>query len=193
MIQRCPICGRWIETKEEGLIGRFKRGLTDTVDSCVELGESLAGDKLGSFVGAGVGAYVGFLGGAAEAVFGDKYKFVCPCGCVWSTDSEDEDQTKEFEHEKVIRQIQDHSKELANDGKSHLERFDRDLQLKIAEEEYPVSKACLYDTLAYIRYCGNKTNLALDAINKSIEILDLPDSHATKGVIMGEGRSSMDN
>lgn len=184
MKQRCPNCGRWIETKEEGLIGHFKRGWADTTESFVKIGEKLAGE-LGAEFGELAGLYAAPLGGAKEVIFGDN-KFVCS-SCGFKCGSE------VFEHEQEIRQIQDRSKELANDGKSHLERFDRDIQLKIDEEKYPLYKACLYDTLAYIRYCGNKTNLALDAINKSIDILNLPDSHAAKGVIMGEDGSSMDN
>jgi hypothetical protein len=192
MIQRCPKCGRWIETKKEGLLGRFARGLLNTTDACIEVGESLAGDKLGTVAGV-VGMYAGILGGAAEAVFGDNYKFVCPCGNKWGTDYKEDDQTKEYEHEQEVHMIQERSKDLANKSKSHLDRFDRELQIKVAEEEYPLCKASLYDTLAFIRYKSGKENEALDAINKSLEILDYPDAHATKGVIMGEGRSPFDN
>lgn len=193
MIQRCPNCGRWIKTEAKGFWGRLGRGFDDTIVECAETGASLLGDKLGAFAGGAVGGYLGVLGGAAEAVFGDKFKFVCPCGYEWGTDNEDDDETKEYEHEQDIHLIQERSKDLVLNGKSHLDRFDRDLQLKVAEEEDPLCKASLYDTLAFIRYRANKTNQALDAINKSLEILDSPDSHATKGVIMGEGRSSIDN
>lgn len=74
MIQKCPNCGQWCETDKINAVERFGKGWGDTVDGAAEVGSSIFGKKVGSFLGGAVGGILGYAGGY-EGTYDGGYDF----------------------------------------------------------------------------------------------------------------------
>lgn len=203
MIQKCPKCGQWCEAEKDGFLARADRGYTNALYSGYKITDKLFGDTLGvkskAVVGGAASGATGlpYLNALKESFLGDAYKFQCPeCGNEWGSDDEEEDQTAEYEyeqqHEQDVRDLREQSLHLTNYSDDEVSRFEERLWSVITDDDTDGYKASAYDYLAYVKYRNGDKNGALDAINKSIQLYDSPDAHATKGVIMEEGRTAFD-
>jgi hypothetical protein len=210
MRQRCPKCGQWCEAEKDGFFKKLGRGYVKSIDSGHQFGSNIGqlfgkkGKKMGGSIMSVVSATTEApLEAATESIWGSDYKFQCSeCGYEWEAD-DGEDQTKEYEEEQAeyeyeqqhaqdVIDLREQSLQLTSYSTDEVSRFEERLWSVITDDDPDGYRAPAYNYLAYVRYRNGDTNGALDAINKSIQLCDSPDAHATKGVIMGEGRNAFD-
>lgn len=203
MIQKCPNCGQWCETDKKNAFERFGKGWSDIVDGAAEVGSSIFGEKVGSFLGGAAGGILGYAGGLSEAALGDKFQFECTnCGHTWSTDYESEDQTDEYQTEQrtlsEVAELVIATAELKNSSKSeihnHIKRLQSMLTIDVIDENQGF-KSSIYDALAYSYYelLGNPEP-AFDNIKKSLKLLpDDPTSCAIAGMLRGINDAPQEN
>ena len=216
MMQCCPKCGRWLETKRKGFLERGVRKIKETLEleKSKVLGQ-ISGDELDKIVrksDANTGAYLGYIGlinapidVPLEAIAGKRYRFVCPCGNKWGTDDDSDDRTNGFrewqakeerkkEYNQQIHSFQEllveslGSKKPINVGTVNEMRT---LLQDIREDELLVFERSLLDCLAVTYYTLGDTAKATEAIDDSLVLFNDDDnSHIIKGMIAGEGTNA---
>lgn len=187
MKRKCPKCGQWCDENKSERMSEF-----------IFTTERVIGGSLGNM-----------MSDIAKSTIGPVYKFQCPkCGNKFGSNYESDDQTFEYEleqleseennsqqeHKQEIISLRDQSLQLSSYSSHEAEEFEEQLASELSEEDDDECIACLYNVMAYIKHKSGDKIGALDAINKSIQYLDAPDAHATKGVIMamGENRTAFD-
>lgn len=202
MIQRCKNCGNWVEAEERDAFDRAVNPVDEAFESEGGLMENIGGwfgfKGLGRAIDRAARLPYDIARGAADSVFGDKYHFSCPnCGEEWSTDNDREDETWEYEEEQrqinLVRNYRDKSITLVNAPENEKIRFVEELSTSLPSVSMEGVRATLFDTLAFSQFklLGN-VNEALNAIAESLKLIDDPNTHALRGVIMGEGRTPAD-
>lgn len=198
MIQRCKNCGEWVKAEERNTINRALNPINEAFES-----EGGAMEKVGDLFGLkGLGRAMDrasrlpldVVKGTTDAVFGDKYHFECQnCGEKWSTDNELDDETEEYEKVLVIKKFVDRSMTLSNASEDEKIKFVNELLAFLPSVSGNDLRAILFDTLAFSQFklLGN-VNEALNAISESLKLYDNPNTHALRGVILGEGRTPND-
>ena len=89
MIQKCPHCSQWVSSEKMDAIDRAKQVVKKSVNPSLE---SLFSTPLDRAIRIG--------GGLFDVAFGDCDSFECPhCGTEWTSDSELDDNTDQYEQE----------------------------------------------------------------------------------------------
>ena len=202
MIQRCKNCGEWVAAEERDAFDRAFNPLDETFESEGGLMENIGSwfgfKSLGRAMDRATRLPYDIVKGAADSVFGDKYHFYCTnCGKEWSTDNDLEDETWEYEEEQrqinLVRNYRDKSTTLVNAPENEKIRFVEELSTSLHSVSMEGLRATLFDTLAFSQFklLGN-VNEALNAVSESLKLIDDPNTHALRGIIMGEGRTPSD-
>lgn len=195
IIQRCPQCGKWCIAYRKNAAKRFLDNTVGGADALGELGDEYLG-KPGKLVGKLVGMYGGAWNGVFDAFAGDKYQFTCSrCGCDWGTNDDTKDETNTYDHWRYRRQKCSEWQSITiskNPSKinSYIKLLSGELNENDIDDE---SSAIIHDTLAIVHYMQNNNQEALNQINQSLELIDDDNSRALKGIILGEGRNSLDS
>ena len=198
MIQRCKKCGEWVEAERRDMLDRAIYPIDEALESEGGLMECVGGwfgfKGLGRAIDRAARLPTDIVRGATDSVFGDKYHFVClNCGEEWSTDNELDDETKEYEKVQVIMNFVDRSMTLSNASEDEKIKFVNELFAFLPSVSGDNLRAILFDTLAFSQFklLGN-VNEALNAISESLKLYDNPNTHALRGIILGEGRTPND-
>lgn len=180
MIQRCKKCGNWIKGESidefidsennefEGIFKVFKLGkVGKQIDNIFNLPIKVVG----------------------KLALGKRYYFYCSkCNKEWFDKIENEDKEKELVNEKIKSLL-----ELFDASNREKENFILDLQKTLSKILYRDQLAQMYQVLAFSQFklLGN-VNEALNAISESLKLFDDPNTHALRGIILGEGRTPND-
>lgn len=202
MIQRCKKCGEWVEAEERDMFDRAIHPIDEALESEGGLMEKVGGwfgfKGLGRAIDRAARLPSDIVRGAADSVFGDKYHFVCPnCGEEWSTDNDWEDETAIYEEEQrqinIVKEYRDKSITLIDAPENEKISFVNELAASLPSVSEEGLRATLFDTLAFSQFklLGN-VNEALNAISESLKLFDDPNTHALRGIILGEGRTPND-
>ena len=202
MKQRCKNCGKWVEATEKGILDRVVTPVDDAIKTKDGIFET-AGDfiglgKVGRLLDKVVETPIGIVKGIGEAAFGSRYKFVClNCFTVWEVDDDDMDETYIYQQEqKEIKLVENFiAKERSMYQKSEDEkrRFVNEISNSFLSVGNSETRARLYNVLAFSQFeLLGDVNKAMDALAESLKLMDDPNTHALKGVVMGKGRTSID-
>lgn len=196
MMQQCPQCGAWAKTNKRS----FRDKATDGVNAVADLGGDIVGGVLGVFgksakkVGRMIGKvgtafYAGTAAAVGSIVGSSSYIFVChACGHSWECDNEDEDQTKEYEHQTAILATQAQLDNIWTDNpdKTALRKFISDVNDKISVEEVADYRSYLYDWKSIAHWLLDEHNEAYQSVSESLRIQNDPHSRAMRGLYLTE-------
>lgn len=214
MIQRCPKCGKWVETCEISSSDRVFLSVGESFSTHSKVGGEIGGlfGKGGKKIGKRVAEAITLLDpatyvkGLADVVLGDKYMFCCDnCGYEWSTDDEENDQTDEYDDWRLeqkwkegIHELLENTVTLVNENQSQQQNHIKALQSALSSEyinEYKDLKGSIYDALAYsyLIYLDDRRS-ASDFIDKSLELYpEDPVSKSIKGMIRTDTDNPLDS
>lgn len=202
MKQRCKKCGNWVEATEKGIFDRAIAPVEDAVktkDGIFEMaGDFLGLGKVGRVLDKVVKTPTAIVKGIGEAALGSRYEFVClNCFNVWEVDDNTMDETNIYEQEqKEIKLVENF---IAKE-RSMYQKTDEEKKLFINEisSSFPSvgkseTRARLFNVLAFSQFeLLGDVNKAMDALAESLKLIDDPNTHALRGVVMGNGRTSID-
>lgn len=203
MKQRCKKCRQWVEGSKNGVIDRATSPIMDAFNT-----KDGPAEKIGEYIGLGrlgriydkVGEIpIGFVRGIGEALFGERFYFCCSnCQNEWTEDDESKDESdiyaREQRENKLVESLIDEEERLRF-SKTKEEKLDfvNKISRHLSSIETIEIKARLFNVLAFSRFdLLEEVNKALDALDESIKMVDAPNTHALKGVIMGKGRTPVD-
>lgn len=202
MIQRCPQCGNWVKAEEKQILDRYIAPALDAAKTKNGLfertSERLGFGKIGRIADQVIEAPKAVIKGVGEAVFGDRFNFECPnCHNFWSEDDESKDETCLYEQEKKEIELVEGfvSKERSMVHKSREEKslFVNEIRNSFSIVGNSITRAKLFNILAFSQFdLLGDVNKALDALAESLKLMDDPNTHALKGIVMGKGRTSSD-
>lgn len=202
MKQRCSKCGQWVDATEKGILDRALSPVEDAVNTKNGVFENLTDfvglGKLGRGLDKVMETPKGIIKGFGEAVWGSRYEFVClNCNNVWTEDDDSMDETYIYEQEqKEIKLVESFiSKECSMNHKTEGEktRFINDILSSFPSIGKSETRARLFNLLAFSQFeLLGDVNKALDALADSLKIMDDPNTHVLKGIVMGKGRTSND-
>lgn len=202
MIQRCKKCGEWVEAEERDAFDRALNPVDEAFEAEGGLMENIGGwfgfKGLGRAIDRATRLPLDIVRGTTDLFFGDKYHFSCPnCGEKWSTDNDWEDETVIYEEEQrqinIVKECRDKSIRLIDAPENEKVKFVNELVASLPSVSEEGLRATLFDTLAFSQFklLGN-VNEALNAISESLKLFDDPNTHALRGIILGEGRTPND-
>lgn len=179
MIQRCKKCGKWVEGET----------IEEVIDSENQIENILKIFKLGK-VGKQIDNIFNLpIKAVGKLAFGKRYCFYCSnCDYEWTDKIENESKENDLVNIKAK-----HSLRLLNVTNKEKEDYILDIQKALSKITYKNQLARMYQVLAYSQFklLGN-VNEALNAISESLKLIDDPNTHALRGMIMGEGRTPTD-
>lgn len=180
MIQRCKKCGNWIKG--------------ETIDEFIDSGNNEFEDIFKVFKLGKVGKQIDNVFNlpikvVGRLALGKRYYFYCSkCKKEWLDKIENEDKEKELVNVKIKSSLA-----LLNASNEEKVNFILDLQKTLSKITYRNQLAQMYKILAFSQFklLGN-VNEALNAISESLKLFDDPNTHALRGIILGEGRTPND-
>lgn len=202
MKQRCKKCGQWVDATEKGILDRAITPVEDAVktkDGIFELaGDFIGLGKVGRVLDKVVETPKGIVKGIGEAAFGSRYEFVClNCYNVWTEDDEDTDETFIYEQElkeiKLVESFIAKERSMFQKTDEEKKRFINEISNSFPSIGKSETRARLFNVLAFSQFeLLGDVNKALDALAESLKLMDDPNTHALKGIVMGKGRTSVD-
>lgn len=179
MKQRCKKCGQWISGKL--LEETFDDNTLERAASQIKLG------GLGKILDNIVNAPLKIVGAGLDCFI---YHFTCPyCKNEWVDLISNENKQNE-----IVKTCIQKTYEYLNSTKQEEKSFFLNEMYNICSQlTYAEHLAKLYSTIAFFQYKSlNNANKALDALAESLKLMDDPNTHALKGIVMGKGRTSVD-
>lgn len=199
MIQKCKNCGQWVKAEKRDMAARAFEPIKENLNSrgglFEKVGDVVGLKQIGRCLDRAQRAPMDLLRGATDAVLGDKYFFCCSCGNTWSEDDDLEDLTLEYEEEQreinLVEELTDRCMQMSSATDVEKQSFVNELQSALPFIQKEKHRKQLFDILAFSQFkLLNATNKALDAVAESLKLMDDPNTHSLKGVIMGKGRTA---